>query len=812
MSTWPSFMAWRGEMSAAEASYDIERVILLLDLDATFLASCYEDILSHVLAAVAPAWFTSAQLAHSQASNPVLAAVDALLNVKTALRLAAHHPHPIRTFFLALTACQSTWDDVSCRLAGRALVGFLGAAGTSALFTELLRTASNEAAIDVVITLVGAVPVKMHNLLHHDTPSCFTPSTYYSNLIQGFLHALDSIPTSDKQPILVRGFLVKVSRQGHMSTFVQEWLSRPSHSHDDDRSLAKAIPSICYPSFIPSVLSHLNTATPAIAPTWLQVLVPHPVCQYELTKLVLHTPLHVPTHAMLVRLLWSSDASSFDHVFHSVVLAWATRDNSVTETNRSVSIGRFLTAGLLHVLQATTSTSKSYLDQHGWTAYLCKGIQEHMGHALMEVRHTGMRVATALSHILSPESPLVFDDLPPDDEEAKDNDNVIVSCIKTTGGIDGGKLNLADKSLNHVNEIEQVTIDENLDALVQSDSDDESGGGDSVVSLDAYEDLSDNDDDDKGNQVVSSSDAEMIIDQVLQNRAPLVYLWQVKEGLVMEDNRDVTEVALASLPRVIARQPHDLHHMAGEITTVLLRLDDSFQTLHFEALRRQSLVGLCVHVPDVVTPLLCDYIYDNQRLFQTKLAILSAIGDAATAIPSSRSILPPSRPTWMNSGGQSFWPAQFFFPLLNPLQAKLMLHATRPQTRLLKPQASPSWGEDTGQRHVLDDLLMAHVLHTLARVLEATGKNSPHVVSMGKRFLELLWSQRSHALPSVRRQVFFGLSRVMLVLPSFVWQEEVDRLNLGPHLVPFLQYHKDMDPDGGCRTAANLLLTTISQG
>ncbi|RHZ03669.1 hypothetical protein DYB37_009267 [Aphanomyces astaci] len=306
-----------------------------------------------------------------------------------------------------------------------------------------------------------------------------------------------------------------------------------------------------------------------------------------------------------------------------------------------------------------------------------------MGHALMEVRHTGMRVATALSHILSPESPLVFDDLPPDEEEAKDNDNVIVSCIKTTGGIDGGKLNLTDKSLNHVNELEQVTIDENLDALVQSDSDDESGGGDSVVSLDAYEDLSDNDDDDKVNQVVSSSDADMIIDQVLQNRPPLVYLWQGKEGLVMEDNRDVTEVALASLPRVIARQPHDLHHMAGEITTVLLRLDDSFQTLHFEALRRQSLVGLCVHVPDVVTPLLCDYIYDNQRLFQTKLAILS---------------------------------------------------------------------------------------------------------------------------------VFFGLSRVMLVLPSFVWQEEVDRLNLGPHLVPFLQYHKDMDPDGGCRTAANLLLTTISQG
>ncbi|RLO07145.1 hypothetical protein DYB28_003886 [Aphanomyces astaci] len=164
----------------------------------------------------------------------------------------------------------------------------------------------------------------------------------------------------------------------------------------------------------------------------------------------------------------------------------------------------------------------------------------------------------------------------------------------------------------------------------------------------------------------------------------------------------------------------------------------------------------------------------------------------------------------MNSGGQSFWPAQFFFPLLNPLQAKLMLHATRPQTQLLKPQASPSWGEDTGQRHVLDDLLMAHVLHTLARVLEATGKNSPHVVSMGKRFLELLWSQRSHALPSVRRQV--GNRFWIYVFVEVIRFEEVDRLNLGPHLVPFLQYHKDMDPDGGCRTAANLLLTTISQG
>ncbi|ETW07136.1 hypothetical protein H310_01765 [Aphanomyces invadans] len=809
MSTWSSIQQWRDEMAAAESSYDRERSVSLLNLDPSFFASHFDEVLTHVLVNVAPAWFTATQVPTSGiSSNPLLDAIDALLSVQTAQTLAVHHARPIQTLFLTLTAWQPAWSDVTCLMCGRALQDFVGRGGVSHLFSELLRQKANEASADIVVTRIGAIPAKMHNLYRHETPTCFVPYNYYAKLVQAFLTAMRSQTTTDdnthtEPAMITRLFLLKLSRQAQLNAFVKGWLDDPSHPQDSH--LAKMLPSICFASLVPSVIAHLDAAqhTSAIpAPSWLNLLVGHPICQHELTKLVLHTPLHVQTHRMLAHVLYSTQSTStepstpFDTVFHRVVVSWSSISTNSAETKRCVSTAQFLTAGLALLSQSTT-TPKAILEQHGWIEYLCKGVQEHMGHALGPVRHSAMRVATALSRILTPESPLQFHDLPPDEHDsvAQLAEDSMSRTMPTEAHAHPPEQNdVVDgrPSDKHTHDDE----DDEFDAVVRSDSEDDDNVDErqSDVSLEPYDDLSDTDDD--AQELSAVPDESNYIDLVLARRPPLVYLWQVKEGLIAEDNRDATEVALASLPRIIARQPHDLPHMAVEIATVLLRLEDAFQTPHFDSLRRQSLVGLCVHVPDVVTPMLCAYIYDNQRLFQTKLDILQAVGDASSEI----------RSTPMRARKSLHNAAQFFFPLLNPLHAKLMQLNI---TRLHGDQDKPTWGDSHG-RHVLDDLLMAHVLQTLSRVLEATGPHYPAVLTMGKRFLELLWSQRNHELPSVRRQIFFGLSRVLLVLPSFAWQEEVDQLNLGPQLVPFLQHHTAMDPDGGCRAAAKLLLATVT--
>ncbi|KAH9196262.1 hypothetical protein AeNC1_001781 [Aphanomyces euteiches] len=727
---------WKDAVAAAEESYDMKAVCVLLSMDPAFLGSCFEDVLIYALTVIGPAWITRQQLDFG--NGAVLEALDAIFSLSQAKRLARYHSNPIRTLVVALTRW-NTADEIVSRIACRALEAFVQQDGMSALISELLQDEkATETVYELVLTKVCAIPALTHNVFRRDTPPCFTPSTYYSNLSCSFLKHHAS--RSQRLPVVTRVILLKISRQGHTREYVHEWINlMKTNKTIDLASFVQAIPAVCFDPLFSEIFKELDKSGKFDCFTTTTQMDASAVTSTNFTAcnyIQATSPTQSTSQFAHAQALGGPNLRS-QSIF-------AIRKDIPSKCNESTA--RFLQLGLERIREDIPEP-RAFLDSQGWTIYLCKGVQDHMSHSLLRIRHLGMGVASALSLILSPESPLVFEDLPPDD----------VQSVESTLTVQ-----LAETSPTQGEVSPHLMLDrDDPDAIVHTDSEDDDNDDDvaSQISLEAY-DMSD--------------------DEETQNEnmgKPLVYLFDVREGLMADDNREQVELALASLPGIIARQPHDLADMAIDLAKMLTRLEDAFNTPNFQQLRRGSLAGLCTNVPQVVTPVLCEYVYDSEKLFQTKLDILHAVVDASQRL---------------SALGKS--PSTFFFPLLNPLESKLI------------QQSASTWNQE---KYLLDDLLTAHVMHTLSVVLESTGKNSPQIPTMGKRFLALIWSQRNHAIPSVRRQVLFGLSRALLVLPTFVWSEEVERLQMRQDLVIYLQQEMQFDPDDGCRQAAKVLLSSV---
>lgn len=133
----------------------------------------------------------------------------------------------------------------------------------------------------------------------------------------------------------------------------------------------------------------------------------------------------------------------------------------------------------------------------------------------------------------------------------------------------------------------------------------------------------------------------------------------------------------------------------------------------------------------------------------------------------------------------------YFYPLLYGFQQLLKTHEAREPT-------SVSTFDLQGQ-------LLAHVLRALSSFVEATGQNvlGPKMSKMCRALFECCWQHRNHELPIVRRQVVYGLSRVVLFLPtSETTYLSVKWMDMQQHLH---QVHQ-RDVDHGCREAAAILL------
>ncbi|OQR82838.1 telomere length regulation protein TEL2 [Achlya hypogyna] len=744
---------WKDALAAAEASYDMDAVVALLAAENDLLLDNHKFIVEHVLIAVVPAWVTAPlDDVAALGALSIVPAVDALLSLATAKR-GAH----VRSLFLALVnvASQRQGPVRSHEMAVRQLTLFARGDGYACLFAEMLSTAK---LVRLLQWLSDSCSTIVFNLQLPHTPRDFLPQHFYSEVAAAFL----SHRGHSNVGVLGALLVPKLVRLGHASAFVPVWLrteaapdahypwlevaaSCPDVSTDGD-----GLPSSAYEGLFAHAC---RCPPPGVAIDWARLLPPavraHPIFQHVVThKLVWQAKSPLPPAAMnaLLAVLEGpevADESPLETVVDQLVQRWSV--GVTTDSDVDAGAARLLAAALAR-LAAREAAPKSLLERRRWIGPICKGINERMNAAIEGTRQSGMRVAVALSKILTPDSPLMFDD-----------DDLPAEAVESADTDEGGAVR-EDSGMRPSVEVAAQSAIADPDELF--DSDDEENG----VPLD---------EDDAASEM-SLEPYELSDDEVdeTDGAAPMVYFLDVLEGLQQDDDRDRAELALRSLPALVRRRPYDLADMAVQLCKAVTRLDDAFQTPHFDALRKASLLGLALEAPAQSLPLLASQVFDHEKLFQVRLDILSVLGDAAPQVTNKATL------------------SLYFYPLLLPLQAQLRADSLRP----------------------LEHVLMAHIFQTLAAVLEASGVHGTQTIPMATAYLELIWSQRMHEIPSVRRQVLFGLSRVLLVLPPFAWREAVERLDMQTTLAAYLSQLQQWDPDHGCRAAAKLLSTTVGTG
>ncbi|EQC27502.1 hypothetical protein SDRG_14704 [Saprolegnia diclina VS20] len=740
---------WADGLRAAEAAYDIDEAVRLLVEDNDLLADNYKAMATHVLEAVVPAWVTTTVA--DAAALAIVPAVDSLLSVAT-----AETWRHVQSLFLALydivsrRQLQAQSHDMALRLLQR----FLDDDGLYRLQSEMMMMTPKATSVadESLVAKLCALPAIVCNLDWPQTQRGFLPSTFFPRLVLAFVRHRGAVSSGHLGALLVP----KLVRLGHAKCVASVWLANCTSPSEHYIWLNMLPPSAYEGLFSETVKFATNdTSMPVDWATLLPTsIVEQSVFQHVLShKLLLHAKTALPFAAIdaAVRVLSgpTTPAIHYDdaaqsplvQVLDKLIQAWAF--GCATDADVDGSAAMFIELGLDH-LSTRYVDARAVVETRRWIGPLSMGIRERMGHSLQGTRQWGMVVAIALSKVLTPETPLTFEDedLPRHGTAPATTtplEPLVASALKKPSRVDP-------------------------DAIVDSDDDDaaESTEGDvndaaSDISLEPYE-LSDDE------------------DEAVDATPPMVYLLDVLEGLQQDGDRDRAELALRSLPALIHRRPYDLHDLAVTLCRAVTRLDDTFQTPHFDALRKASLRGLVLEAPAQALPTLAAQVFDSEKLFQVKLDILSTLALAA----------PNVRVDKANTL------SLFFYPLLLPLQTQLANAAS--------------------SMHSLDHVLMAHVFQTLAAVLETSGQHGPRTIAMATAFLELIWSQRTHELPSVRRQVLFGLSRVLLVLPGFAWSEQVARLGLQTSLVPYLDQLRQWDPDHGCRSAAGLLLTTVDTG
>ncbi|OQR96613.1 synaptic vesicle glycoprotein [Thraustotheca clavata] len=742
---------WKEALHAAEEAYDVDAVINLLKNTNIFVVEEYKDMIEHVLVVVVPAWITTSV---NESFGNLVPAIESFLSLE-----AAQARGNIQDLFTVLvdTASKRQLPNTSHEMAVRQLKIFLDNDGIGILYQSIGNQSnmSKKYSIESLVTRLCSLPDIVYNLQLKHTPKEIERQNYYSTLAQAFIDQTERTNCIDLAKVL----LPKLVRVGQGKSIVKAWLSActPPRKH---YSWLESIPSTTYESLVIELFRQPRqrllksfTFIYLVLETkiqWSELLPKYvrmnAIFQHVVSnKLILHAKSPLPRYAIdnLVTLL-VGDGDKIDttiaktaepilSVLDTVIQRWSFGFASVTDALVVGTVAQFIEVSFAR-LPSLYSNAKNVLENMNWIGPLCKGVNDHLNQSLNASRQWGMHVAVALSKIISPESPIQCEESELPILETIDEDSI--PDIRTL------RIEKTNKINEEMDPDEIVDSDneylENIDAI-------------SEISLEAY-DLSDDEENDT------------------KAEKPMIYLLEALEGLQQDEDRDKSELALKSLPVIIRRHPYDIFDMARELCQALTRLDDSFQTPHFDTLRNESLTGLVLEAPKQSLPTLAAQVFDTEKIFQVKLDTLNVISSAVGQLK-DKTLL-----------------GLYFYPLFGPLRSQVV----------------------EGSLHSLDHVLMAHIFRTLASVLEASGRHGPQTILMAKHFLELIWSQRMHEIPSVRRQVLYGLSRVILVLPTFAWKEEVARLNLESSLVPYLGQIQQWDPDDGCRSAAKLLLSSIN--
>ncbi|RLN21121.1 hypothetical protein BBJ28_00001594 [Nothophytophthora sp. Chile5] len=629
------------------------------------------------------------------------------------------------------------------------------------------------------------------------------------------------------------------------------------------RTLLQSLPESCHEHFLLQLAKEktpesLSAAQALRLPKYrLLALVPPELAsnkqfQYVLAhKLLLRKPINdLFFWRMLVDVLSACGTdpceSPLASVFDVVLARWGQSDFPTTADYAvNASVCFFLRYSLQKL---TENDGGAAFAQRDWIPKLCKGVQDHMSHSLERVRALGMRVGESLSHVIAAEKPLDFglEDADPltiygcpvstaDLEEMVDILDLNATLTREEAlrplSSDGDNDRRRQRWRAKKRTAKPFVLDP--DELVLSG--DEGGEEESEVDGDSESDAS------SGYESNGDSDSDMSLEafdlqddeEDLTATRPL-YLKDLVAGLLADEDREKTEVALAEAENLLRRRPRDIHDKAQEVVRALLRLEDKYSTPHFAKLRAQSLAAACALAPSQTLPYLHSQALEREQLLQSRIDVLQAMTSAAQELsergagsqkPRGPKTLLQEAVGSQNGGDegdlgmrtmQSLKTRRWGYrrdPLAAPKKNAFAPHALEFFSPLLfgyvEYMRKHSLGSDTTgkSRNEVEQTFLAHLLHALASFVECAG-HAPQTVAMAKCLLEFAWSERSSSNAEVRRQVLFSVSRVLLVVPpALVRQEMGDGL---AEVTPWLQLVQRQDPDTGCREAARLLLSFAS--
>lgn len=619
-------------------------------------------------------------------------------------------------------------------------------------------------------------------------------------------------------------FSDKMIRVGQKEVFVQAWLSvlestTTADSLEVHSLLLKSLPDSCHEAFF----LELASTTPcqrgrSAAKYRLIESMPEDLCatshfQYIVSrKLLLAKPFSdLYFLQVLVDVLARDDPmrgrdAPLCNIFDVVLSRWS-QDGFPTSADYALNAS--ICFFLRYSLRKLGSNNAASFEKREWTAKLCKGIQDHMTHSVERVRTLGMRVGESLSTIISPDNLLDFGIEEPDPLDTFGSTEDLESLVSGLAMDGSVKQNSAEQhskparrrkkaapvfALDPDELVESDDDDDDAEAFVKSDGED--SGSDSDVSLDAY-DLEDDEED-------------------MTARRPL-YLKDLITGLQSDEDRDKTEAALAKAEALLRKKPRDLHENANAVVAALLRLEDKFNTPNFNVLRSKALAAVCALSPQQAIPYLQSQALEREQLLQSRVDALEAMVSAAqelsetgifAATQSSKKLLQDDLDTRTMQGLKTRRWGYRRDPLAPAKKNTFADHAIEFFSPLLFGYAKyVQTRAGTKGLSDLEQVFLAHVLHTLACFVECAG-HAPQTISMAKCLLEFAWHERSNSVAAVRRQVLFCLSRVLLVVPPFLLRQEMGENVLD--MMAWLQQVRQQDPDEGCREGSRLLLTSGS--
>ena len=650
-------------------------------------------------------------------------------------------------------------------------------------------------------------------------------------------------------------FADKLTRIGQAHILVQSWLRSISTSSVAlGQTLFESLPESCHEQILLHIsnenIPHSLSVRQALAHPKYKLLaqIPLALCvnshfQYVIAhKLLLRKPID---DFLFWRVLVDALAQGGGDLCHSplaalfdmVLAQWSQSDFAVsTDYTVNVSVCFFLRYSLQ---KFAADNGRAVMAQQDWVTKLCKGVQDHMSHSLERVRALGMRVGESLSHVIASEKPLNFG--------LEDEDPVtIYGCPVLPTELEKDMLepsanasSATEKSsetpfvrgTSHckANRIRQKQPGKHSAKAFSLDPDE------LVLSDDDGANASDIDGDSEVSSVGSDSDSDMSLEaydlqddeEDLTAKRPL-YLRDLIAGLLSDDDREKTEVALNEAETLLRRQPRDLNDKVVEIVRALVRLEDKFNTLQFKMLRSQALATVCALAPAQTLPYMCSQALEREQLLQSRIDVLQAMTSAAQELSErgsgyqrpqlakkllqdqtqssleTRTIQSLKTRRWgyrrdplAAAKRNAFAPyaLQFFSPLLFGYVQYVRKHSVGSDT--------------TGKsRSEVEQTFLAHLLHALASFVECSGP-APQTMAMAKCLLEFVWSERANTNAEVRRQVLFGLSRVLLVGPPALLQQEMGE-TLAKQVAPWIYHIQKHDPDAGCREAARLLRSLTS--